>query len=764
MKFKRAIRWVKVKTKQVLSFLWGKRKKFFKWAAILGGVFLCCYFFGFTLNCFVEGGFELNYSVRLLIDEKTFLYTGACCGVALFIALYYYYTHYWIFNSKNIIKGRKKDKHISANLEQAHFQTEEEIERHFREVNYDELKDIEIQGVPIRAYEENRRLKITLSPPTHTLVIGTTGSGKTTSFVNPTIQILSESKTRPSMLITDPKGELYRLHALKLKKRGYAVKVLDLRNPYNSVRWNPLERAYLNYQRMLHLEEEIEIHEDRGTYEFDGQEYNDPKARDTAIQVKKQQLNDTIYEDLNDIITVLCPVLNRNEPMWESGAKNFVLAIALAMLEDSAKPELGMTKEKYNFYSLMKVATNTDDECGEMLNYFRGRSPLSKAVSLSKQVLDASEKTRGSYLSSVFDKISMFSDLSLCALTSENEIEFAEMSEKPIALFLQIPDEKETRHKLASMVILQAYKELVAKANTYPSLSLPRPVYFICDEFGNLPAVHKLEQMITVGRSRNIWLSLVVQSYAQLAKVYDEKSADIIKSNCNTQIFIGTTDYKTIEEFSKRCGNYSIVQRSVGYNTVRADDVNSNTSIRERPLIYPSELQQLNSKENMGNAIVTVFGYQPIRARFTPSYKSKAYELTMSEQELLTGRYFDEEAAFYDMKIRNAKIFSASRRSSTIGNGGGGSLREQIAERRKKAAMIEKIQKITARALSDFATEQETSELFLLIQKADYTKAIDRLHEIEIRAKGDKERSAAIHDAIVRLEEMKPEEIRFETK
>lgn len=287
---------------------------------------------------------------------------------------------------------------------------------------------------------------------------------------------------------------------------------------------------------MLHLEKEVKVHEDKGCYEFEGKLYYDPKKRDAALQVKKQQLNDVVYEDLNDIVSVLCPVTNKNESMWESGAKNFILAIALAMLEDSENPENGLTKEKYNFYSIMKVATNTENDCAEMLNYFRGRSPLSRAVTLSKQVLDSSEKTRGSYLSSTFDKISMFADMSLCALTSENEIEFGSMGEKPIALFLQIPDEKETRHTLAAMVILQAYKELVYKANTYESLSLPRPVYFILDEFGQLPKVQKLEQMITVGRSRNIWLNLVVQSYAQLAKVYDDKSADIIKSNCKEYV------------------------------------------------------------------------------------------------------------------------------------------------------------------------------------------------------------------------------------
>lgn len=740
-----------------------KRKTIIKWLIIIGIVLIGCYFLGYSMNCFVKAEFHLRYEPNLLVHNDTFLFAGLFFSILVFVSMLYYHSNYWLFNSKNIIKGKPRDKHISANLEQAHFQTEEEIQKHYSEIYYDELRETEVKGIPIRAFEENHRLKITFSPPTHTLVIGTTGSGKTTTFVNPTIQILATSKTKPSMIISDPKGELYQLHAKKLKDEGYTVKVLDLRNPYNSARWNPLERAYLNYQRMLHLEQEVVVHEDRGTYEFDGEEYYDPKERDTAIQVKRQQLNDIVYEDLNDIITVLCPVLNKNEPMWESGARNFVPAIALAMLEDSANPELGMTKEKFNFYSLMKVATNTDDDCEEMLNYFRGRSPLSKAVSLSKQVLGSSEKTRGSYLSSTYDKISIFADLSLCALTSENEIEFGSMGEKPIALFLQIPDEKETRHTLASMVILQAYKELVAKANIYPSLSLPRPVYFICDEFGNLPAVHKLEQMITVGRSRNIWLNLVVQSYAQLAKVYDDKSADIIKSNCNTQIFIGTTDYKTIEEFSKRCGNYSIVQRSVGFNTVRADDVNSNTSVKERPLIYPSELQQLNSKGNMGNAIVTVFGYQPIRARFTPSYKCKHYDLKMSEQELLTGRYFDEQAAFYDIKDRNTKIFSARRHKVSVGSSGG-TLREQIAERRRKAAMTEKVQKVTAKALSGFANEQEASEVFFIIQSGDYDKAINQLNKIQMRDGIDDERKTAIQDAVKRLEEIKRGENRLETK
>ena len=454
------------------------------------------------------------------------------------------------------------------------------------------------------------------------------------------------------MLISDPKGELFSLHAKSLLKRGYDVKVLDLRNPYCSIRWNQLEKPFEMYQEMLSLDEKVRVNEEEGYYVFEDKIYYNQDELKSIIQSKKQELFDEVYEDLNDICSVLCPIKNKSEPIWESGAKNFILAITLAMLEDSENPELGMTKEKFNFYNIMKIATNTQNDCDDLIEYFKHRSPISKCVSLSKQVLDASDKTRGSYLSTVFDKLSMFSDMSICSLTSANEINFADISTKPTALFLQIPDEKETRHTLAAMVILQAYKALVAKANTYPDLSLPRSVYFLLDEFGNLPQVHKLEQMITVGRSRKIWLALVVQSYAQLAKVYDEKSADIIKSNCNIQIFIGTTDQKTIEEFSKKCGNYSIIQKNVSFSSSN-DGVGSSVSVKERPLIYPTELAQLNNNQDMGNAIVSIFGYAPIKSKFTPSFKSKFFVLEKTNQLLSAGKYFNEEKVFYDMLKRN---------------------------------------------------------------------------------------------------------------
>ena len=373
---------------------------------------IVCYFLGFLLCSVISNNFKFVFKWWYFTDNRTFMFAGFFLLVELFILLWYYQKNYWLLNSKNIIKGKKRDLHLPANLEQSKFQSEKELEENYKTVRFTSLKDTEIIGTPIKAEAIDKDIKITFAKPAHTLVIGTTGSGKTTTFVSPMIQILAETKTKPSLFISDPKGELYADHSAALKKRGYEVKVLDLRNPYNSVRWNPLERAYTYYQRMLHLENEVITDEERGCFIFDEKEYYEQEEKDAAVQVKKQQLYDIVYEDLHDITTVLCPINNKNEPMWESGAKNLVLAIALAMLEDSESPKLELTKEKYNFFSITKVATNTENDCEELIHYFKGRSPLSKAVSLSKQVLDASDKTRGSYLSSTFDKLSMFAERS----------------------------------------------------------------------------------------------------------------------------------------------------------------------------------------------------------------------------------------------------------------------------------------------------------------------------------------------------------------
>ena len=248
MRKRKKMKWNKLRT-------WCKERllRLKKPFIIVGCMWFVACIAGFFLNCLFTYHFKFRLDINLLVDGKTYLYALLLSAIALTVALAYYYKHYWLKNSKKIIQGDERDNDVATNLEQAHFQTDGEVDKNYAKISYAELPKTNLVGIPIRAVERKEDYEIHFAKNAHTMIIGTTGSGKTTTFINPAVQILSQSAVKPSMLISDPKGELYALHAKSLADKGYTVKVLDLRNPYNSVRWNPLERPFLNYQRMLHI-------------------------------------------------------------------------------------------------------------------------------------------------------------------------------------------------------------------------------------------------------------------------------------------------------------------------------------------------------------------------------------------------------------------------------------------------------------------------------------------------------------------------------
>ena len=367
-----------------------------------------------------------------------------------------------------------------------------------------------------------------------------------------------------------------------------------------------------------------------------------------------------MYEDLNDLISVICPIESKDDPVWEKGARSIIMATALAMLEDSENPELEMTKEKFCFFNISKAIMNSENEFAALKDYFKGRDRLSKAVGLSRQVLSAADQTLSSYMSIAFDKLSMFNDEGLCALTSATDIQPEQFAFEPTALFLKIPDEKDTRHALAAVFILCIYKALIKVASSREDLSLPRNVYFILDEFGNMPKIDKFDKMITVGRSRKIWFHMIVQSFAQLNNVYGETVADIVKGNCGIKMFIGSNDIGTCEEFSKLCGNMTVRQTSVSGSTGdKGEQVNFSNQLTTRPLIYPSELMKLNNKYSTGNSIIVTFGNNPLKTQFTPSYKCPLYEFGQMDMTEVRNNVFYSEEVYYDLDDRNYLVLDS---------------------------------------------------------------------------------------------------------
>ncbi len=578
-------------------------------------------------------------------------------------------------------KNGSKDGRIEGTLENSRWLTDKERDKYWAPFSYDHMDQCKKDGIPVRAVlDKHGMLRGNFLSGAHSLVIGATGSGKTTTFINPMIQLLGATNCGSSMIMTDPKGELFSLHSEYLKKRGYNVLLLDLRDTYSSSRWNPLDSIWDMYQEYLEAGRGIKAHKDKMSdypdlkvmdgqpaedgalwIEWQGKAYADPTHCQDDVSVEKQKIYDEMYEDLNDLVCVICPVENEKDPVWEKGARSIIMATFLAMLEDSADPELGMTKDKFNFFNLNKILTNSENEFEALKRYFEGRSKLSQAVTLSRQVLSAADTTLSSYMSITFDKLNMFNDRGLCGLTSATDIHAEEFAYKPTALFMKIPDEKDTRHGLAAVFILCMYKALIKVASGREDLSLPRNVYFLLDEFGNMPKIEKFDKMITVGRSRKIWFNMVVQSYSQLNNVYGEQVADIVKSNCGVKMFIGSNDIGTCKEFSELCGNMTVKTTSTSSSVGQKEgDINLSTQTQVRPLIYPSELQKLNNAESTGNSIIVTFGNYPLKTKYTPSYKCKYYQFGTMDMGELRSHMFKADEVFYDIDERNDKVLGSS--------------------------------------------------------------------------------------------------------
>ena len=445
-----------------------------------------------NLSASVEGsGWRFRW--QLLAEPATWI-----IGVSIMVFLGVIYALNGGFSSSNkgarFLKGKGGEKdRIEGSLENSRFLTDEERDKYFPPFTYETLPDAKKDGVPVRAVLDKKgHLVGNFKPGVHALVIGATGSGKTTTFINPMIQLIGATNCGSSMIMTDPKGELFDLHSGFLKSRGYNVMVLDLRDTYSSSRWNPLEPIWDAYQEYLELGSGIVAHvdamsdypdlkrmdgegkEDEPWIEWKGRAYLDAGHCKDDVSVERQKIYDAMYEDLSDLVSGLIPVQNEKDPLWEKGARSIVQATCLAMLEDSADPNLDMTKEKFNLFNVSKALTDNTNNYQNLKDYFEGRGKLSQAYQLSRQVLSAPEATLGSYMSITMDKLSLFNDRGLCSLTSATDIKAEKFAYEPTALFLKIPDEKDTRHALASLFILSTYKALIKVATDLPGQTLPR--------------------------------------------------------------------------------------------------------------------------------------------------------------------------------------------------------------------------------------------------------------------------------------------------
>lgn len=391
----------------------------------------------------------------------------------------------------------------------------------------------------------------------HTLVIGVTGSGKTTAVVDPLIYSLC--KHSESMVITDPKGEIYKNHAELLRGRGYKIIVLNFRNPNLGNAWNPLTLPYRLY-KAGNIDKAVELVDDVAL---------------NILQDKKAQ-----------------------DPFWEKSASDYFSGCALGLIEDAEEHQV-------NLNSISYMTTVGEEKCGPgstfIKEYFTMKGESSSPYVFASNTINSPNETKGGILSVFRQKIRLFASREqLSEMLAYSDFNMRDIGKEKTAVFMVIHDEKTTYHALATIFIKQCYETLIDVAQECGG-KLPYRTNFILDEFANMPPLKDVTTMVTAARSRAIRFTFIIQNFAQLNEVYGKEDAETIRSNCGNLMYLLTTELAALEEISKLCGE------------VKSKKDDKTASV---PLITVSDLQKMQ----MNEVIILRNRYHPFRTKLKQGF------------------------------------------------------------------------------------------------------------------------------------------------
>ena len=401
-------------------------------------------------------------------------------------------------------------------------------------------------GISLGLEKINNREKIYYNDDdTHSIILGATRSGKGRTVLLQTIGI--QGLAGESMILSDPKGELFCYTNEFLKNLGYEVIALDFEEPEKSNSYNFLQNVidYVNEGDMTRAIDSVE-----------------------------------------DVVDMLVQK-GSNEPIWENGEKSVLaFAILLVVIENKERPEYQNLTNAYHFLSKMCIS----DENGKIpLNkYIQDLDDNHPAKLKASIALVAPEKTRGSFFTSALSTLRLFANPFIYEMSKQTDFDINDSTKKR-AIFIILPDQKKTYNSLAGLFISQYYNSLIknAKAN---GNRLQRRVNFNLDEFGNYPAINGMESKMTVSAGYGIRFNLFIQSFAQLKSVYDEDVARVLKDNAETLIYLRSKDTETLKEVSERLGTYTAINVTESNGK---GSFTSSTSYIERPLLNYKEVEKI---------------------------------------------------------------------------------------------------------------------------------------------------------------------------
>ncbi len=344
------------------------------------------------------------------------------------------------------------------------------------------------------------------------IVVGTSGCGKTTSFIEPNLLTLAGS-----YITSDPKGTLLKKHWQELIEAGYEISVINFQNPESStVHWNPLSNI---------------------------------RSTQDILRI----VNMLVYEPHSVCTT---------DPFWDSSSVIYISALIGYMIETNYKPlnfkgllQLMREGDRFTRRTFKDGERHSTDKASLLSDRFaelHEKNPDSWAYKQFCSVDASPEKTYDCIRVTMASKLAKYTSEEIDELMSSNTIDFEMIAQKKTAVFILQSDCDRSLDGLVNLFFSQAMNSLIKYADSCEGQRLPIPVRFFLDDYGATTAIDNLDAIISTIRSRAISVSLILQSEAQLinGKYGSDKT---ILANCDTYIYMGGNDVETAQAVSVRC-------------------------------------------------------------------------------------------------------------------------------------------------------------------------------------------------------------------
>ncbi|HGH1673121.1 MULTISPECIES: VirD4-like conjugal transfer protein, CD1115 family [Bacillus] len=545
--------------------------------------------------------------------------------------------------------------------------------------------------------------------PVNNLIIGTTRSGKGETYVFPTIDVYSRAEHKPSLIFNDPKGELFSASKETLEERGYHIEVLNLLTPLDSMSYNLLQLVKDAYKDGDYSTAQALCKTLSHTLYYKPG-VKDPFWQDCAMSLCNAMIlaitDKCIAEGTEEKITMYAvanmlselgskeiiidpeePPKNALDLYFENLPSDSVAKMQYATSNFSKGQARGgiftQTMNGLSIFTFDEIAKMTAKNSVDLKRVGFGKTIKGKVTPRKRIEIVFPDGSKESIKSDItgrfaldFKKVIKVGDtiqfnekgnkkkktsisiMKIDEKTGDTEFKVVEENEdiqvitvdyfdKPVAIFMITPDFDSSNHVIASIFVRQLYFILAKGASLARGGKCHREVVFCLDEFGNMPSIEGMANIITVCLGRNVRFNLVIQAYAQLKNKYGE-DADTIDGNCGNTIYILTNDQETAEKVSKKLGNQTINLSSRSGKGLSTDK-NKTESLDQRPLLTANEL--MNFKEGESAVIRVIKRQDNNRKRIRPRPIYNTGETALKYRWEYLGVEFDTDKSILDIDI-----------------------------------------------------------------------------------------------------------------